>query len=108
MSESIKAISERYFYLKFNFSDLVARCETDAQENEVSQNFTDASDCFDRAISLKFSDNAADIKQLREDLEKNTQDLKNQMVADEQIVTILGTLTAGSNLAKDLTGKGTN
>ncbi|HWN08423.1 MAG TPA: hypothetical protein VNO50_03975 [Pyrinomonadaceae bacterium] len=102
MSESLEAIDERYFYLKLHYNEMMGKCQTAAQEEVVDTQFTKSVKDHDDALNKIFKENAAAVVQLRNDLIANTGALKQQMENDNQIVTILNTLTAGGELAKDL------
>ena len=101
-----EAIDQRYFYLQLHYTELMNKCTNSAQQNAIATQFTEAEACREEALDKTFNEGAAAVAATRESLRQNTASLEQQMEQDEQIVVVLGTLTAGGQLAQTLVGFG--
>src|SRR3974390_2145824 len=82
MSDALEALEENYFYLTDNLDDLLDRCQTVAQKQQLKADYQQATLSFYRARNKAFQDNDANItltvtqlKAAQTSLQKMTQEL---------------------------------
>ena len=103
---TLRNLQKLYFFLDQNFEDLIAKCTSDDQRQQLRHDYVVARDSFVKARNLVFQDDDPIVKSIKGQFTS----LQNQMVAmlagEKEIVQILGVATDAVNLASRLLALG--
>jgi len=102
MAKSLEALGEQYFFLKLNLEEMLSKCESDSEREELNIRFAASRRSFNKALNAVFIENSAAVKELREGLEANTKEIKEAFERRKKIAKILELITTGVDIGKSL------
>jgi hypothetical protein len=88
-----------YFFLDQNFDDLIAKCTTDDQRQQLRHDYVVARDAFVKARNSVFQDDDPMVKSLNDKLGAEQTQISGMLTGLQDITKLLAMLTSAVNLA---------
>lgn len=102
MSDALDALKENYFYLTDNMDDLLDRCQTAAQKQQLKADYQQATLSFYQARNKAFQDNDANITQTVTQLKAAQTSLQKMAQELADVAGILNAISTAVRIGTEL------